>query len=214
VSPARSVGSNRHQPVAPSPPDVPQDLSPTPDIAAVVRANGGSVTDARFSDIDVGGDLLRRASLRDVVIEDGDGANADASEATFTRVEIRRVRLTGVALGGTRLQDVVFVDCRLDLASLRTARLERVRFDDWRMEEVDLYGATMSSTVFSGCELTRASLAGASFSRSEMRGCTLDGVSNAERLRGVAMPWADVLRSAAVLADGLGIRVVDEETRS
>jgi Pentapeptide repeats (9 copies) len=212
VSPARRGGSSRQEPVAPSPPDVPVDLAPTRDVAAVLESGGGVVSDARFADAELAGDeLLRRASVRDCVFEGGDWANADATEVTFTRVEIRRVRLTGAVLGGAKLHDVVFVGCRLDLASLRFARLERVRFDDCRMEEADLSGAQMSSTVFSGCDLSRATLGEATFSRSEMRGCTLDRIANAEQLRGIAMPWPDVLRSAGVLADGLGIRVLDEE---
>jgi hypothetical protein len=49
------------------------------------------------------------------------------------------------------------------------------------------------------------------FERTLMRGCDLDGVVDAPRLRGVAMPWPDVIRSAAVLADAVGIRIVVED---
>lgn len=44
-----------------------------------------------------------------------------------------------------------------------------------------------------------------------MRGCELDGVGNPEQLRGIVMPWPDIVRSAAVLAEGVGIRVLDDE---
>ena len=49
--------------------------------------------------------------------------------------------------------------------------------------------------------------------RCELRGCTLDGLTGAERLRGAAMPWADILGHAGLLAAALGIRVLDDDER-
>ena len=45
----------------------------------------------------------------------------------------------------------------------------------------------------------------------ELRGCALDGVSGLERLRGAAMPWADVVGNAGAFAAALGIRVLGED---
>jgi len=42
-----------------------------------------------------------------------------------------------------------------------------------------------------------------------MRGTDISGAGNPERLRGVRMPWPDVLASAGVLAAAVGIEVVD-----
>ena len=47
------------------------------------------------------------------------------------------------------------------------------------------------------------------FVDTELRGCDLTAVGNPEQLRGVRMPWADVIESAGVLAEALGIQVVD-----
>ena len=43
-----------------------------------------------------------------------------------------------------------------------------------------------------------------------MPGCDLSGVQGAERLRGVRMPLADVIRAAGELASSIGIEVRDE----
>ncbi len=117
--------------------------------------------------------------------------------------------MTGADLAGASVRDVSFVDCRIDLCSMRFGRLERVRFDHCRMEELDLYEARLSSVVFAGCDLSNASLAKAAFASSELRECNLDGIGNPEQLRGVGMPWPDILRSAAVLAAAAGVHVVD-----
>lgn len=114
--------------------------------------------------------------IRDTVIEGGDWANADASEAVVSRIEMRGVRLTGGVLAQTKIRDATFIECRVDLASFRFGELERVRFENCRMEEVDFYEATLSSVAFLSCDLTKANLAKATFVRCEMRDCELDGI--------------------------------------
>ena len=205
------LGSSHSTPLIPSPPDIPDDQPPTQDVAGAMREGMGTLADARIEDAEPVGNVLRHASVRDCMIVGVDWANADASGASLTRVEIHRSRLTGAILVGANLRDVVFADCRLDLASLRFAELERVRFEDCRFDEADLSGAKFSSASFARCALTGATLAEATFARSELRGCDLDRVRNAERLRGVTMPLLDVVRSANVIAEGLGIRILDEE---
>jgi uncharacterized protein YjbI with pentapeptide repeats len=127
------------------------------------------------------------------------------------RTELRGVRATGVTLTRAKLVDVTFAECRLDFSSVRSASLERVRFEGCRMEEADLSGVSALDVVFEGCDLTRASLAEVRFERCEMVGCSLDGIGNPERLRDVGMPWQDVLRSAATLATGIGVRILEDE---
>ena len=126
-------------------------------------------------------------------------------------MEFRDVRLTGAVLSGSRIGDARFVDCRPDLAALRFTELERVRFERCRMPDADLYGAKLWSVVLASCDLVGSSLAEASFDRCEMRGCDLDGVGDPQRLRGVGMPWPDVVRAAATLAAAAGIHVVEDE---
>ena len=84
-----------------------------------------------------------------------------------------------------------------------------MRFERCRLDEADLYEARFESAAFSGCSLANASLAGATFADTELRGCDLTAVGNPEQLRGVRMPWADVVAAAGVLAAAVGIQVVD-----
>jgi hypothetical protein len=67
----------------------------------------------------------------------------------------------------------------------------------------------VKAAVFSSCSLVEASLAGVTFDDTELRSCDLSAIGNAERLRGVRMPWADIVQSADVLAAGLGIEVAE-----
>jgi uncharacterized protein YjbI with pentapeptide repeats len=124
-------------------------------------------------------------------------------------VRFEGVRATGLNLTRCSLDDLVFVDCRLDLALFRAATLSRVRFEDCRLHDADFFETRCTSVVFEDCDLRTASWAGASFTKSELRGCDLAGGSSLDRLRGVRMPWEDVLRSAGEIALAAGIEIVE-----
>jgi uncharacterized protein YjbI with pentapeptide repeats len=173
-------------------------------------AQGLRLSESRLRSTDLTEASLARAHLRDVLVEEGSWANATGTDASLSRVRFERVRLTGVDLSGSRLDSVTFSNCRLDLSSFRFAQIEIVHFESCRMEEADFYDALLRSVTFEDCDLSRATLTGATFANSDMRGCDLSSVHGAERLRGVRMPWADVIRSAGQLAAGIGIEVLDE----
>ncbi len=167
------------------------------------------VVESRLSHVDLGDGLLRDSQFRDVVAADGSWANMSAEGSKLRRAELQRLRMTGVNLSGSEIEDCVFLDCRVDLASFRFAKLDRVRFERCRMEEADFYDAKLTSVVFDECNLTGAVWAQATFLRSEMRGCDITGAVNPERLRGVRMPWRDVIGAAAELAAAVGVEIID-----
>jgi uncharacterized protein YjbI with pentapeptide repeats len=167
------------------------------------------VTESKLVDVDLTGASLENATLRDVLVTEGSWANVRARGLTLRRVAFERTRLTGVDLSDGVLDDVTFVDCRLDLALFRNAKLSSVRFQGCRMEEGDFHGTALASCVFDDCVLSRSSWSGAAFTRSEMRGVDLAGAGNPEFLRGVRMPYADVVNAAAELAQAVGIEIVD-----
>lgn len=173
-------------------------------------AQGLRLSESQLRSTDFGDASLSRSRLRDVVVQDGSWANVTASDVSFSRVRFERVRLTGADLSGSSLDNVTFSDCRLDLCSFRLSRLEIVRFDGCRMEESDFYDAQLNSVMFTDCDLSGVTLTGATFTGSEMRGCDLSAAHSPERLRGVRMPWSDVMRTAGELAAGIGIEVLDE----
>ena len=79
--------------------------------------------------------------------------------------------------------------------------------------QTDFREALFRSVRFERCDLTDGDLAGVRIDRCELHGCTLDGLAALERLRGAAMPWADVVGNAGLLAAALGIRVLEDEER-
>jgi uncharacterized protein YjbI with pentapeptide repeats len=147
--------------------------------------------------------------LRDVALKGVDWANVKARGAHLSRVEINDGRLTGAELSEATLLDVSFAACRLDLVGLRMASLERVVFRDCQMPECDLSAATLKDVMFERCELTAATLSGIRIERVELRGCALEDAHGVEALRGVRMPWSDVVQQGHVFARALGISIVE-----
>jgi uncharacterized protein YjbI with pentapeptide repeats len=85
-----------------------------------------------------------------------------------------------------------------------------VAFSGCDLREADFRQARCTSVAFSGCDLTGADISGARFEGCSIAGCTLDGLRGVDRLRGVAMPWADIVAAAGVFAGELGVRLLDE----
>ncbi|HEY6961959.1 MAG TPA: pentapeptide repeat-containing protein [Gaiellaceae bacterium] len=161
-------------------------------------------------DLDDGSEpLTELGDLVDARVVDADWSNERATRLSLQRVELRHVRMTGIELAESSLQDVTFDECRIDLAGVRFARLERVVFRDCRMTECDLYGTTMKDVLFERCELREATWSEAKLERVEVRGCDLAGIRGAESLRGVRMPWPDVVANAGVFAVALGVDIVE-----
>ena len=164
-------------------------------------------------DADLGGQTIRGWRLNDVAIERGNLANLVAPELTLRRVAVSGARLTGVQWTRGSIADVTFRDCRIDLATFAGTTFERVVFDGCMLGQAELREALLRSVRFDHCDLTEADLTGLRIDGCELRSCTLDGLAGAERLRGAAMPWGDLVGHAGVFAAALGIRVLDEDER-
>lgn len=147
--------------------------------------------------------------LVDVVVSDRDWANRQARGLVARRVELHRCRLTGAELAEAMLTDVTFTECRLELAGLRMAKLDRVVFRDCRMAECDFYAASLTDVLFVHCELREAIVSGIKPKRVELRRCDLAGLTGVEALRGVRMPWNDVLENGPLFAAALGLEIID-----
>jgi uncharacterized protein YjbI with pentapeptide repeats len=176
-------------------------------------AAGTSFSEARLVDVDLSAARLGGLRLADVVVERGNLANLVAPELSLRRVAVSGARLTGVQWPRGTIADAVFRDCRVDLATFAGSTFERVTFDGCLLAQADFREALLRSVRFDRCDLTEADFTGVRIDRCELRGCTLEGLAGLERLRGAAMPWADVVGNAGLLAAALGIRVLDEDER-
>lgn len=168
---------------------------------------------------------VRESELRGVVVEAGAAAgltlidvrldgcglsNVDGREGLLTRVEIRRSQLVGFGFTRGEIRDVRVIDSSLQLASLASATLHNVVFQRVNLAEASFMHARLEAVAFVDCRLEGADFRHARLSGCAIRGASLDGVLGVESLRGLRMPWPDVLSSAGALAAALGITVEQE----
>ncbi|MEA2295888.1 MAG: hypothetical protein QOE86_3527 [Solirubrobacteraceae bacterium] len=204
------------------PPDLPDELEPATtldagglDCAALqgaelagLRLVAASIDASRLERVDLTGAKLPNLAVRDSELRECALANADLRGASLRRTHVRGGRLTGLIWTEGEAADVVLEDCRADLAALAGTRLERVRFTRCNLAQADFEGARMKTVVFEDCDLRDADLSGARFEQVELRGCRLEGLRGAAALRGVAMPWSDVLDAAGLFAAACGVKVL------
>jgi uncharacterized protein YjbI with pentapeptide repeats len=170
-----------------------------------------SVEEARLVDVDLTGARLRGLRLLDVVVERGSLANLLAHEGSARRIVVTGARLTGLQWTRGTISDAVFRDCRIDLATFAGTSFERVTFEGCLLAQAEFREALWRSVRFEHCDLTEADLTGLRLDGCELRSCTLDRVIALDRLRGAAMPWADIVGHAGEFAAALGIRLLDED---
>jgi uncharacterized protein YjbI with pentapeptide repeats len=167
--------------------------------------------ETRLVDAELSGGNERGWHLVDTVVERGNLANLVARELTLNRVVFSGVRLTGVEWTRGRITDVVFRDCRIDLATFAGTTFDRVAFDGCLLGQAEFREALLRAVRFDHCDLTEADMTGVRLDGCELRSCTLDGMAGVERLRGAAMLWSDVVGHAGLFATALGIRVLEED---
>ena len=159
-------------------------------------------------DASLAGTRLGRLGLSDCIVEASDLGTLNATDASVVRTVVAASRLTGVSGERLLLRDVVFRDCRMNLATLRDARLERVRFEGCDLRELDLQGARLHDVRFERCDLTEAILHGANCTRTELHDCTYTDLRGIDGLRGTTIGWADAIELAPAFAAQLGVTVL------
>ena len=182
---------------------------------ALVQASDSNVATERLDLLEcelhgIGFDSAGRLELRlrDTILSDCDLSNLVAHEdAELLRVRVRQSRLIGTSLAGAKLRDVGFGDCMLSLGSFAFSELRDVVFERVNLREASFMEARLEGVSFIDCELDGADFRRAALRNCLIRGSSLQGVLGVDSLRGLTMPFDDVLASAAALAAALGIEI-------
>lgn len=149
--------------------------------------------------------------LSDCTLDRCDLSNAVVHGGSMRRSSVSGARLTGLQWTSGELRESSFRDCRADLASFERSGLSGVAFTDCDLRETDFRAARMENVRFERCDLSGADISGARLGGCSMSGCTIEGLRGVDRLRGVAMPWSDILGAAGVFAGELGVRLLDDD---
>lgn len=172
-----------------------------------VQARQIRIVESELRGVSLCGQDVPGAQLRDAVLHDCDLSNLDAREGSIRRVQVRGSRLVGFSLAGGEVRDLSVIDCTLRLSSFAFAKLRDVVFERVDLAEASFVEAQLDGVHFIDCELHGVDFRKAITKGCTIRGTSLDGVTGVESLKGITMPWVDVVASAATLASALGITV-------
>lgn len=212
------AGSDPRPPAAPrlpeSLPTGPAELTDDALLEAVRLDDAGwAATDTEFAELAevrlAGGTLAEsqwyRSQWRDVAAEGTDLANATFTEGGWTRVAIRRGRLTGLSLAGARVDDLRVTDSPAGMVNLRATRLRRAVLQGCDLSGSQWNEAQLGDVAFVDCDLSEAEFSGVSCQRVLVRDCRLDRVGGLGSLRGATVESPDPAALAVQLAHELGI---------
>lgn len=146
----------------------------------------------------------QRLRMRDSRIENADLANINLTGSSFERLEFLSTRLTGATCSEAHWNDVLFQECKLDLALLRMARLERCVFERCNLTDADFYAADLTGVIFRKCDLSRADLSHAKLAGADIRSCCIDGMRGTPATMDGLLISAD---QAPLLITLFGVRV-------
>lgn len=166
----------------------------------------------RVQESELRGLTLGEGTVTQLVLSDArllgcDLSNIRARSGAIRRVELSDSRLVGFSLGEGRVEDLRVAGGTMMLCSFAHSALRRVTFERVNLREASFLETQLASVSFDGCDLTGADFRGARLKQCTIRGSSLDGVLGVEALRGLTMPWTDLVGSVAALAAALGIGV-------
>jgi uncharacterized protein YjbI with pentapeptide repeats len=148
-------------------------------------------------------------TLVDVLLRDCGLSNVDGREGVVTRVEVHRSRLVGFSLSRGAVRDLRVADSSMKLASFAQAQLRNVVLERVNLTEASFMDARLEGVAFIDCQLAGADFRGARLNGCVIRGSSLEDVMGVASLRGLRMPWPDIVASAGAMATALGIAVGD-----
>jgi uncharacterized protein YjbI with pentapeptide repeats len=152
---------------------------------------------------------LEKLGLRDTELHACNLSAARCSESSFVRVRVTGTRMAGIDLSRSTLQDVVFENCKLDMANFRYAKLTRVRFIDCTLDEADFQTAELTDVAFQSCRLEKVEFSQVKIKRADVRTSGLQDIRGWQSLRGLTIDPVQLVTIAPQLAHELGI-VVEE----
>jgi uncharacterized protein YjbI with pentapeptide repeats len=175
-----------------------------------IDARSLGFVEARFEATDLSGAKLTGLFLSECELSRCDLSNAVVRGGSARRTKVEAGRLTGLSWTAGEMSDTTFSECRANLTTFEGTKFDRVVFENCDLGEADFRQCRFESVAFRGCDLSRADLVNARFTgKCEMSGCTLEGLRGVDRLRGVAMPWPDILAAAGVFAGELGVTLLE-----
>ena len=153
---------------------------------------------------------LIKISASDVIFKRPDCTTADFSEGSLLRVSIHDGRMTGWDVNQAAFEDVLFRNCKLDMANFRATKLKRVHFSNCMMTEADFLAAELTDVRLESCILEKVEFSQCTMKNVDFRSSQLIDISGWPHLAGATIDNVQLTAIAPYLAHAMKINVADE----
>ena len=152
---------------------------------------------------------LEKLGFTDVATSNCDLTAASFPESSWRRVSTKDTRATGLQIQNSTLQDITFLNCKLNLSNWRFTKLKNIRFSDCILDEADFYMATLENVDFQNCSLEKAQFSASTLKNADFRTSNISNLFGIESLSGAIIDSTQLVSIAPLLANAANIIVSD-----
>lgn len=132
---------------------------------------------------------------------------------TFSSLAVRCVfdscQFTGLGLPQCNFKDVIFKNCRLNLANFRSSKFGRCIFIDCDLTETDFAMSTLNNAVFDNCQLDQTEFSNCTCETTEFKNCSLGQINGLAGLKNATISQLNLIELAPILANNLGLKIAE-----
>lgn len=177
--------------------------------AAGLRLKSAVINDAKLVKCDLSQATIEKLQLQDCIIDNCDLTASVLADSSWHAVEVIKARCSGIQLHTSLLKNVLFRDCKLDMANLRFAQLENVVFENCIITELDLYTSKLKNVSFIGCDIEDVEFSDAQLHHVDLSRSTIVSVKGIRGLKGAHISPEQLIQLAPYLAQEIGLIVTD-----
>ncbi len=205
-------------------PDIPTDLSDVEDVtpllytddklrglhienAAIVnlRLKAMAIEESLIQKTDFSQTHIEKFETKDSRFKDCDMTATSFANSSWHVVEVIGTRCSGIQLQTSKLKNVLFKGCKLELVNFRFSTLENVIFEDCMINDLDFYNATLKNVTFSGSSIEDISFAGAHLKNVDLSDAQIMSVKNTTGLKGATINYEQLMFLAPYFAQEMGL---------
>lgn len=176
------------------------------------KIKSADVEACRLQKVDFTESALEKFVIKDTFIDSGSLVACNFTESGWRYVVVSNARCSGTLFQMSKLKDVVFRDCKLDLTNFRYAKLENVLFDNCLLNDTDFYNAELTNVTFDGCTIEKIELSSAKLKKVDFSSSELEIVQGITSMKGAIVSSLQLISLAPYLANELGLVVKYDET--
>jgi len=152
---------------------------------------------------------LLKVSFIDSKINNGSWIAVEMPDSLLRRTVLTHVRLSGLVAYTLIAENVVFDNCKIDMANFRSSKFKNVLFKSCVLVETDFQQSSFVNVRFDDCEIEGTDFSGCKFANVDIRGSRFTYIKGAMALRGVTVGHDQLITLAPIFAAEVGMEVED-----